>query len=321
MTTNNIDKVYKKFNIPLYVYEYDTCEFINNSLNIERNSDKQCFEFLEIELNPNIDVSDFKNIFHKISLILKIGDVKIIDLPFRFMMSLQTYEIVDNKFYLSIPFEMFCDDIILICCLKHCLVNISLLNAENIFLSCKLILKKTYINTPERSDLYNQSMTVGIKTFVQNLSLVELNFKNSRNEFSCDLECGLYKGFFIESECIDEINEIKLIDNKENTIRIYNSFLIKKKCIKISQNLLYFPMNLNKSYKNRNNSDFEGILTICNYDYRCKLFVKFNTIQSKICIYKLNVNILNYHKGFCGLDLLYFDNIYENYDENDNLIV
>ena len=143
-------------------------------------------------------------------------------------MSLQEYEIVDNKFYLTIPFEMFYNNLILIC-LQYVRVNFLLFNAENIISSCKLILKKTYINSPERSDLFNQSLTtVGINTFVQNLSSIEFNFKKLRNEFSCDLKYGLYKGFFIESECINEINEIKLIDNKENVIRIYDTFLIKK---------------------------------------------------------------------------------------------
>lgn len=80
-------------------------------------------------------------------------------------------------------------------------------------------------------------------------------------------------------------------------------------------------MNINKCYKNRNKSDFEGILYIDTYE--CKIFIKFKTMQSKICIYNLNENILNYQGGFCDLLLSPFcyENICETYDENDNLIV
>lgn len=317
----NIKNVYEKLDVPLCCYEYETCDFINNSLEIKRSCDKQSFEFLEIELYPNIDKNDFKNICHKISLKLNISGLTILELPLRFIMSLHEYEIVDNKLYLTIPFEMFYDDLILIC-LQYVCVNVLLCNAENIISSCKLILKKTYVDSPERSNFYNQSSTaVGINTSVQILSSVELNFKKLRNEFSCDLKYGLYKGFFIESDSVDEINEIKLIDNKENIIRNYNTFLIKKKCIKISQNLLYFPMNIDKCYKNRNKSDFKGILYIETYE--CKIFIKFKTMQTKICIYKLNANILNYQGGYCNLLLspFFYENICETYDEHDNLIV
>ena len=75
-----------------------------------RNCDTKFPEYLEIELNPNIDRNNFKNICHKVCLEMKTGGSRILNIPLRFMMHLKNYEICDNKFYISILFLL---DIIL----------------------------------------------------------------------------------------------------------------------------------------------------------------------------------------------------------------
>ena len=62
------------------------------------------------------------------------------------MMNLKEYEIYDNTFYITIPFEMFCDDIRLAALQFHDTV-FRLTNTENNFRSCKLISKGVFYDT------------------------------------------------------------------------------------------------------------------------------------------------------------------------------
>ena len=80
---------YTYLNIPQnFAIEYFTEYFTNNSLEMQRDCDAKCPEYLEIELNPNIDRINFKNICHKICLEMKIGGSIIFNIPLRFMMLL-----------------------------------------------------------------------------------------------------------------------------------------------------------------------------------------------------------------------------------------
>ena len=121
---------------PNLATEYFTENFQNNILTMRRDCDTKCPEHLEIELNPNIDRNNFKNICHKVCLEMEIGGQRILNITLRFMMNLKDYEICDNKFYISIPFQMVCDDIKLICLAYH-EVRFRLENTGNNFMSCK----------------------------------------------------------------------------------------------------------------------------------------------------------------------------------------
>jgi hypothetical protein len=310
----------------IFCSEFETYEFINNSLTISRDCDKKNFEFLEIELNPNIDKNNFKNICDKILLKIKICEKELFVIPLRFMMLLNEFEFFDNKFYISIQFEMFCDDLKMIC-LQYEPVIFTLSNTENNFESCKMITKNTYIHSPERKLWMDEIVKTkhNFYSLIQNMTSIELNCKNPTNIFLSSLENGLYRGFFIECSNIDEIIEIKLVVSTQPlTIRNFNQFMIKMKCVKINQNLLYFPINTNKPlYKNRNMSDFGGILSVKS-DNEYKLSIKFNKLQSKICIYKLKLNVLSYSFGFSDLkfrhDSSYTIKTYDEITEQSTII-
>jgi hypothetical protein len=182
--------------------EYFTEDFINNSLEIVRHCDTKCPEYLEIELSPNIDGDNFKQICHKVCFELEIGGQRLLNIPLRFMINLNGFELSDNKYYIKIPFEMFFDDIKLIC-LQYHLVKIRLTNAENYFRMCRLISKGIYYSDEIRRNIAQNSHN----SIVQQLSSIEINYSNERNDFSIYTEFnGIHKGFFIEAENIYGIN-------------------------------------------------------------------------------------------------------------------
>ena len=309
---------YNRLNIKSkYTTDYNSHKLVNNNVItiLHNNADLICPEFLEIELLPNIDANEFKNICHKICLRIEIGGNVIFNVPLRFMMLLKEYEICDNKFYINIPFKMFCDDIKCISALhKETIFYLS--NTENNFSSCNLILKNYFYDSVER----NLFMTNSYETIIQSLSSTEINCQNLKNIFVHNMDMGLYKGFFIECVNVDEINEIILILRTEvyNLIKTnYNRFLVKMKCVKLNQNLLYFPLNYEKSYIDRNREDFEGLLDLINDGLKCEIIIKFDNMQSKICVYNLSVGILNYTAGMAYVSSFnYFTHDYIEFNEN-----
>lgn len=288
--------------------EYFTENFENNILRMERRCDTKCPEYLEIELNPNIDRNNFNDICHKVCLEMEIGGQRILNIPLRFMMYLKNYEICDNKFYISIPFQMFCDDIKLTCLLYH-EVRFKLTNTENNFTSCNLISKGIYYDNPIRIEMVQNNHGY----IIQTLASTEISCPNQRNEFKYRIQFdSIHKGFFIECENVDEINEIKLQLNN-NVRTFYNRFLVRTKCVKINQQLLYFPLNYDKSYTDRTSEGFEGSLNLSRIDSTI-LNIKLDNLQSKICIYGLGSNILRYRDGMAGLTHSFSSSVH-NYEE------
>ena len=291
--------------------EYFTENFENNILRMEKSCDTKSPEYLEIELNPNIDRNNFKNVCHKVCLEMEIGGQRILNITLRFMMNLKDYEICDNKFYISIPFQMFCDDIKLKCLAYH-EVRFRLENTENNFMSCKLISKGIYYDTQIRRVMSNNRY----QDIIQQLASTEINCLNPRNEFIYKMAFdGIHKGFFIECENVDEINEIRLQLNSQDRT-YYNRFLVRTKCIKINQHLLYFPLNYDKSYTDRTREGFEGSLNLSRIDVS-KLSIKLDNLRSKICIYGLGSNMLTYRDGMAGIAYGYSSSHdYKEYNEN-----
>lgn len=301
------------YNIPRNLaIEYFTENFENNILTMRRRDcDTKCPEYLEIELNPNIDRNNFKNICHKVCFEMEIGREKILNIPLRFMMYLKNYEICDNKFYISIPFQMFCNDINLACLVFH-EVKFKLTNTENNFTSCKLISKGIYYDDPIRSEMARNYS----ENIIQQLASTEISCPNQKNKFKYRMRFqNIHKGFFIECENVDEINEIKLqLNGYDRTF--YNRFLVRTKCIKINQHLLYFPLNYDKSYTDRTSEGFEGSLNLSRIN--SSIFnIKLHNLQSKICIYGLTSNMLRYGSGMAGLAFRSFStHDYEEYNES-----
>ena len=304
--------------------EYFTEEFINNTLQMVRNCDTKTPEYLEIELSEgldqvNLDQVNFKHICHKICFEMNIGGQIILSIPLRFMMNLKEYEICNNKFYITIPFKMFCDDIRLFALAYHD-TRFKLTNTENNFRSCKLISKGVFYDTNLRMPMARDPH----EHIIQCLASTEIlctNFLNGNefqiNQFNYNMNFnGLHKGFFIESENVDQINEISLSLNGAQRF-LYNRFLVRTKCIKINQHLLYLPLNYDKSYTDRSNTGFEGALNLDRIDVT-KLNIKLDCPQSKICIYGLGSTMLRYMSGMAGLSSSSYNILHEYKEYNES---
>lgn len=272
-----------------FVTNYFIEDFSNNILRMAIECDVKVPEYLVIKLNPNIPIKYFKDICHEVCLEMYMSKERILNIPLRFMMHLKEYDICDGDFYISIPFQMFCDDIKLISTNE---VMFHLTNTDDNFVSCKLISKGIYYT----SSIRHQIAEGGQEEIIKCLASTELTSCVQRDEFIYRMPFGgIHNGFFIETENVDEINKLMLILNN-NCRTNYNRFLVKKKCIKINQHLLYFPLNYDKSYTDRTNEGLQSSLNLSRID-SAFLIIKLDQPNTKICIYGLGVNLLKYGKS------------------------
>ena len=277
-----------------YTTDYVTEYFENGTLHIIRNRDVKIPDFLQFETIQQLNIEEFNNLIKNIYFEFYIGGRIIFEIPLRFMIHLKETEFYDNKFHIKIPFKMFCDEINLIVLRQH-RAEIKLKNIEtNMFLFYSLtslgIIYNNY-GIQNRHDFL-------IEQIIQELNILEITQHSENISFNFEFD-GYHKGFFIECNNVDEINEI--IFKANNYVRFeYDKYLIKSKCIKISQKLLYLPLNFDKSYLDITNSGFDGSFNLSRTD-TLKMIINFNIMQVNICFYGIGTNILIYQGGMGGL--------------------
>ena len=283
---------YDMLNIPHNLtINYSTYNFDNyGKLTMDMLYDAIVPEYLEFELAPNYNIENI----HKAYFQMRINNngilTLILDIPLRFLMLLNNYEICDNRLYIQIPFEMFCDKFSTLSLPPNDNVHFDLPGITNDFLNSKLIMKRLYFDADVRRELARNQQTI----FLQQLSSVEINAEEPKNEFKFKVPFrGIHKGFYIECENVDNINNIQIKLNWVETPLIdYGRFLVKKKCVKVNSKLLYVPFNYEKSQNGRNISDFFGSVNLARID-RTILNIKLDNPISKICIYGLGSNVLD----------------------------
>ena len=285
-----------------------------NRLQISKSCDKIVPEYLEFELAPGYNIENI----HKAYFQMRINNngilTLILDIPLRFLMLLNNYEICDNRLYIQIPFEMFCDKFSTLSLPPNDNVHFDLPGITNDFLNSKLIMKRLYFDADVRRELARNQQTI----FLQQLSSVEINAEEPKNEFKFKAPFrGIHKGFYIECENVDNINNIQIKLNWVETPLInYGRFLVKKKCVKVNSKLLYIPFNYEKSQSGRNISDFFGSVNLERID-RTMLNIKLDNPISKICIYGLGSDVLDISSNNIHLHFKYFmGHHYLDYREN-----
>ena len=305
-----------QYNIPKNISsDYCTNQFDNNfKLHLTQPFDVLSPEYLEITLTNNnflTNDEEINRIMYNIFLKVKINEIQILNIPLRFLLYLNKSEICDNKLYINLSFDTFINEFIIrISSTQQPIFELT--NTDDNFLSCNLISKglccfPLISNTREN-----------IMQYISSVQLIDIN---GRNNFKCQLPFdGITKGFFIECENVDQINELKLLLN-DNTRTHYNRFLIKNKCIKIHQKLLYFPLNYNVQYNDLTNFGFEGAVNL-NIIKNSVLILNFDSNITKLTIYGLGSNILKYTYGFFSLVFNYNNiHIIQNYIETNKIEV
>lgn len=297
-------------------------EFVDYSLNYKNiMADKKCPDHLQLTLNESSQDIDIVQVLYNVCLELTMYDrynqcdTKYVCIPLRFLIELNSCELVDNDVYIKIPFDMFMNEIPMYC-IQYCEITFTLTNAETIVSSCKMISRCTYMDRKERLGLIANS-TFDVKTkkgkpiqeimtniygpayecsqkpiqeIIQQLSLTNIHFSEPVYECSQKLICKrITKGFFMECDNVDYITHIKF-DIKNNVFIRFNPFLVKTKCVKISQHLLYVPFNSEYSYLDRNPKSFEGSINFSKLTSN-NLEVKFNNPIHRLSIYGLTTNM------------------------------
>lgn len=304
----------KKYKINGNTLYYDIIKKFdkNFKLNLSNINSLIYPKFLEITfLNNLINQNEINKILNDVYLTMKVNGICIFNIPLKFLLHFNKFEIYKNKFYLDLSFDLFIEEILIP--KSHYLYFIfELINVNNDIVSCNLIMRITHCFS-----FINNTR----KNILQYLSSVQLNDINGRNYFEYKLPFnGIIKGLFIECDNINNINNLILTLNDNINIQ-YNHFLIKINCIKISDKLLYYPFNSQKKFNDLSNISFEGSINF-NKIQNIKIIVNLTENINNLIIYALGTNIIKYKKNKCNLIFNYnFINIHIKQNYNESTII
>ena len=308
-----------------YATSHTTLDFNDNhDLYLVRNYDSYMPYFLVFNLfNWTLNqltietMGSIYNCLDRIHLTFSIGYRQILQMPLQFLWNLKTPTIVNNKLYLSIPFDMFFGKInmnqLVNNDIKFSIKNVSEINnyARNFSLICKITLTNSFL-TGQQQHQHHQSQQINPET-IQQLTTLQVNHNpnvfnmtNGSTEFRIRTDCfdGVTKGVFISCDT-DDLYEIKFYIN--NVLRInYDLFFIQNFCTIISSKLLYLPFNETTSFNGttsfneRNISSFDGSINFSHINSSI-LNLQFRTEQSTVCVHNLYCNQIRYQNGMGGL--------------------
>jgi hypothetical protein len=304
IATNNFEN---DIGLKSIAYEYETFDNINDyignsdtditGIKIQRITDVVFPEYLEFTLNnSNYSTEEFITELKKSTLKLYLSS-NCFEFPLNLLINLNKPTYCDNKVYIKTSFNIFFGDLPLIAVgipeVFFTLNNYNNLSRfiERVGIICELI----FLHTEERRALAINEF----KRLYQELTWVEYDIRNIRNinnayKFHIDFP-RVSKGFFIECEEINNLSGIQLnfdIPGNNNNQRFYlNKFLIQTKCVKINENMIYFPFNSRKSYTDTSVQSYEGGTNFCRIN-DVTLLLKFNEPINNIKIYNLGSNLL-----------------------------
>lgn len=279
---------------------YHTLDNVNlsDSLKIERIADVVTPEYLVLNLvNPEATLEQLRPCLMKMILRMYIGIYDYYHTAYRFplgfLLDIETPLIMDGKLYLNLQFPILFGELVLIglakgevsfqfCSEDHLRMD----HFSEMFSSFAIVEKLTFLDTDERRELH----TGYFSHVIQNLAYI--HFIPSKTELSDLYRMNLKyfhhptKGFFFQCENVDLIKEIRLMLNGENNGFTYNRFLIKTKCIRFNNRIMYLPFHFDKSWSDRSTSAYEGCLNFSQFD-KVNMIVKLDEPIAYLRIYAL----------------------------------
>jgi hypothetical protein len=252
------------------------------------------------------NLSSIYRCLDKIHITFNIGYQQILQFPLQFLWNLKTPTIVNNKLYLSIPFDMCFGEIRMTSLVNNDII-LSIKNAgdvnnyvRNFSLICKINLTNSFLTgqnpNPNQTNFIQQITSLQVKHYNPNV----FNATNGSTEFQIRTSCfdGYTKGLFITCD-IDELYEIKFYIN--NVLRInYDFFHIQNFCRIISCNMIYLPFNDTIVFDERNIDAFSGSINFSGINSSI-LNLKFLNEQSCVCVHALYSNYFRYQNGMGSL--------------------
>ena len=300
-------------------YEYNTYQANGvQSLSITRFADIVNLEYLELTFS-NSERNNLEDVKHLV-LNMFIGGQLIQQFPLSLLINLNEPIMCDGKMYINLSFDMLFGGIKLIG-LQYREVRVEFKNdnALGCISSYGIVSKLTYLDIEERRNLAQNSSD----EIIQQLSFIhvmtDLNDVTQRSNVYdvCLPFTNISKGFFIECNNVDNLNNINLKFNIQDRFNL-NRFLVRTKCKKINENLLYFPFNYDKEYSDRSAGSYEGAANLSRLD-TVKLKLDFDNPINNVKIYCLNSNIYRQQNGIC--ELVFSGELFSNtYDLRNNAL-
>jgi hypothetical protein len=284
-----------------FAYEYRTYKSTDTSaLEIYKSADLLVPEYLELEFsNPSRNnLSDIKNLF----LIIKVDDQIICQFPLSLLVNLQEPIITDEKMYINLQPNMFFEKLNLVGLYYSKIISFSFESNPSIkyILTYGIVCVLSYVDKTSREklvkpteNLIQQIKTIEFVTTNPSPSLYILNLSK--------INTGPTKGFFIECADIDNLKCLTLVLNGANRFEL-DKFLIKTKCKKISQYMIYFPFNYINEYSDLSIESYCGLINFSGVG-SIILTLEFNTgIEiDKIKVHILSLNVYRQISGIGGL--------------------
>ena len=153
---------------------------------------------------------------------------------------------------------------------------------------------------------------------IQQISSIQIHSLNNINSDEFRIRTnrfrGFVKGFFIESTLVSQyLQEIKFYTNQ--FIRFhYDAYLIRQKCVKISDDMIYFPFNSQELFSNNSNASYRGSINFDGIESHF-LNLKFLHRRQKVRIYVLSKNNYNQRDNIINIQNMYNSfNLYEDFN-------
>jgi hypothetical protein len=310
---------------------YKTYNFnFNNELNINNPPifDKINPECLILSVNNeyHANLIFFQTYVNPLTLNFNIDNRNILKIPMSLLWNLKQPEIINNKLYLQIPFDMFFGNINL-GGLRNYEIKFAI-DYSNIHLAGNNSMN-IYHAQPMNFDLLCRTYSIDQRNFqihadvsnnnnIQQISSIQINTLNNVNSDEFRIRTnrfhGFIKGFFIESTHVFEyLQEIKFYTNQ--FIRFhYDTYLIRQKCVKISDDMIYFPFNSQELFSNNTHDSYTGSINFDGIESHF-LNLRFLHRRHKVRIYALSKNNYNQRDGIFNIQTMYNSfNLYENFD-------
>ena len=298
----NDDNYYINYIPSNVAYGYKKYLFEDKYLNLSNHNDdftKLIPECIIFTISPDFNITSIdslKSVVSNTILIFKVNSTIILKIPLQLLWNLKMPKIIGHKLYLFLPFEIFFGDINMFQIVQNDITFRLVPNTDvedscitNYNLLCKTFLAHNSVINYYRDfsdNIIQQISSVSVSVNLNDPLETSNEFRIRTTIFS-----GFIKGFFIETEQIDELYEIQFFIN--NFVRInYDMYLIQEKCVKISENMIYIPFNNECLYNSKSFISYIGSLNIDRIDYSF-LNLKFLTQKQNVRIYALNMNVLS----------------------------
>ena len=255
-------------------------------LELSRNADMTKMKHLIFECQQPMNIDEFKNIVSEYVFKIEINASTMLKHKLSLYIELNDIITCGNKYSITIPSYIIMNDI-LVGALRHNQIKIDLLKSyNNPFNNIHITFEDCFCDQLERSFIQQERH---INPF-QEIQYQDYNVNNNNATLLLNtFYASLTKGYFIEGD-ITKITNLELHFNGQRRIS-YDDMMIQLYCHKISDNLLYLPMDTN-------NDSYLGAFYQTVYNtIQMKLMFSENTRHVRI--YSVSLKLLVYNNGQC----------------------